>query len=120
MDDDYNTREVLGEILKTLGYEPYFAKDGDEAYKLYKDSMNNSKKFNVVLMDLNVKEGIGGVEGAKKLLSIDPNVKVIVTSGHFDVPLQRNYKKHGFSGMLLKPFKLNELKKQIADNIKSA
>ncbi|MHA1186104.1 MAG: response regulator [Candidatus Heimdallarchaeota archaeon] len=118
MDDDNNTREVLGEILKTLGYDPHFAKDGEEAYELYKDSMNESKKFNVVLMDLNVKQGIGGVEGAKKLISIDPQAKVIVTSGHFDVPLQRNLKEHGFSGMLLKPFKINELKKKLNDSIK--
>ncbi|MEW6420030.1 MAG: response regulator [Nitrospirota bacterium] len=62
MDDEDVVRHVVGEMLKHLGYDVEFAKDGTEAIKLYKIAKETGKPFNIVVMDLTVPGGIGGKE----------------------------------------------------------
>jgi two-component system cell cycle sensor histidine kinase/response regulator CckA len=50
-------------------------------------------------------------ETIKNLLEIDPDVKAIVSSGYSNDPVVANFKKYGFSGVILKPYKLADLKK---------
>ncbi len=64
-------------------------------------------------MDLTVVGGMGGEEAISKLLEIDPEVKAIVSSGNFDDPIMANCKKYGFSAVLRKPCKIDELDKTL-------
>ncbi len=109
MDDEELVSEVTGAILKTLGYEVEFAKDGSEAIELYKKTMKSGKPFNVVIMDLTIPGGMGGKEAIRKLAEIDPGVKAIVSSGYFNDPVMAEFKKYGFVGVMAKPYKIEEL-----------
>jgi CheY-like chemotaxis protein len=60
-------------------------------------------------MDLTVPGGMGGREAIKRLLEIDPEIKAIVSSGYSNDPVISEYKKYGFSGVVAKPFKIQEL-----------
>jgi CheY-like chemotaxis protein len=93
MDDEQMIRELAGEILWHLGYEVEFARNGDEAVALYQKSMNTAKPFDAVI----------------QLIGIDPDVKGIVSSGYSDDPGMTNYTKYGFSGVVAKPYTLEEL-----------
>jgi len=46
----------------------------------------------------------------KKLLEIDPGMKAIVSSGYSTDPVLSRYKKHGFSDVVSKPYKIEEFK----------
>ena len=109
MDDEDVVREVVGDLLSILGYEVEFAKDGDEVIELYKKAVKSSRPFDAVIMDLTVPGGMGGKESIKKLLKIDPEVKAIVSSGYSNDPVMSDFKKYGFSGIVAKPFKMEEL-----------
>ena len=109
MDDEQMIRELAGEILWHLGYEVEFARNGDEAVALYQKSMNSAKPFDAVILDLTVRGGMGGKETIQQLIGIDPDVKGIVSSGYSDDPGMTNYKKYGFSGVVAKPYTLEEL-----------
>ncbi|HKQ32294.1 MAG TPA: response regulator, partial [Thermodesulfobacteriota bacterium] len=82
MDDKMEVREAAGEMLRHMGYEVEFAKDGSEALKLYKRAKMESMPFDTVIMDLTVPGGMGGKEAIEKLLVFDPGVKAIVSSGY--------------------------------------
>jgi two-component system cell cycle sensor histidine kinase/response regulator CckA len=110
MDDEENIRIVAAEILKFIGYEVESAADGAEAIEMFKQARDSGKVFSVVIMDLTVPEGMGGREAVKIIREIDPGAKVIVSSGYSNDPIMADYKSYGFSGIIAKPYKVQELK----------
>ena len=109
MDDEEPVREVGGEMLEGLGYEVEFTKDGAEAIELYKKAKESAQPFDAIIVDLTVPGRIGGKEAVEKLIEIDPEVKAIVSSGYSTDPIMADFRKYGFSGVIAKPYKLNEL-----------
>jgi len=109
MDDEELVREVGGEMLEVLGYEVEFAKDGAEAIELYKKAKESTHPFDAIILDLTIPGGMGGKEAVEKLIEIDPEVKAIVSSGYSTDPIMADFRKYGFSDVVAKPYKLNEL-----------
>ena len=97
--------------------------DGDDAIKHYRKSMDNGAPFDVVIMDLNIRGGVGGGETIQKLIEIDPDVKAIVSSGYSSDKIMANYDQYGFCGVISKPYdieKLSELLSKILNGGSSA
>lgn len=113
MDDEEAIREVAGEMLKYLGYQADFARDGREAIRKYKEAELSEEPFDVVIMDLTIPGGMGGEKAIKKLRILDPKVKVIVSSGYFNDPVISTYSEYGFNGMVLKPYKMDALSREL-------
>lgn len=109
MDDEEMVRDVVGDLLKILGYEVEFASDGLELTDLYREAKDSGQPFDAVIMDLTVPGGMGGEESVRKLLEMDPEARAIVSSGYCNDPVMSNFKKYGFSGVVAKPFKIEEL-----------
>ncbi len=109
MDDEEIIREVVGEILAHLGYQVELARNGEEAIVLYKKAKDMGRTFNAVIMDLTIRGGMGGKETIRKLLEIDPKVKALVSSGYSQDPVMVDFTKYGFSGVVYKPYNIEEL-----------
>lgn len=112
MDDEEMVREVVGAMLEALGHHVEYASDGGEALQMYRQALSD-KPFSFVLLDLTIPGGMGGKETAEKLRAIDPEVRMIVYSGYSEDPVVAHFADYGFCGRLLKPFKLEELKKVV-------
>jgi two-component system, cell cycle sensor histidine kinase and response regulator CckA len=109
MDDEASLREIVGRMLKHLGYESEFAEDGAESIRMYKEAQKSEKPYDAVILDLTVPGGMGGKEAINKLLEIDPEVKAIVYSGYSEDPVLANFQEYGFKGMMPKPFEFRSL-----------
>jgi two-component system cell cycle sensor histidine kinase/response regulator CckA len=109
MDDEEMVRRVAGEMLNKLGYAVGFARDGAEAIELYKSAKESHQPFDVVIMDLTIPGGMGGIEAMQSLIDLAPEIKAIVSSGYSDDQVMSDYRKYGFAGVLIKPYKLNQL-----------
>jgi len=114
MDDEKMIRILCTEMLDSFGCTVESAKEGNEAIDMYLAAKKTSTPFDIVIMDLTVPGGMGGVDAVKKLLSIENDAKVIVSSGYSNDDAMANYAKYGFAARLTKPFKLQELQKEIA------
>ncbi|MFA5332838.1 MAG: response regulator [Methanoregula sp.] len=110
MDDEQIILDVTNEVLKFLGYEVMFARDGAEAIDLYQQEKAAGAPFDLVILDLSVPDGMGGKEAITRLKTLDPNVKAIVSSGYSNDTVVEDFVKHGFSGKLAKPYKINDMK----------
>lgn len=117
MDDEDFVREVAGEILKTLGYEPSFAKDGETALDMYRRSMDEGRHYDLVIMDLTIPGGMGGKDAVKKLLALDPGARAIVSSGYSADPIMSDFRTHGFMAVITKPYMVVEFSRVVKDVI---
>jgi len=109
MDDEQTVRLVLQEMLRFLGYDPAFTVDGEEAIDTYKTAMAEGTPFDAVIMDLTIPGGMGGLEAIGRLREIDPHVRAIVSSGYASDAVVADFRKHGFSGVLSKPYQMEAL-----------
>jgi len=110
MDDEQIILDVTHEVLKFLGYDVMFARDGNTAIELYKQEKTNGAPFDIVILDLSVPEGMGGKETITQLVKFDPGVKAVVSSGYSNDPVVQDFADYGFSGRLTKPYKINDMK----------
>ncbi len=117
MDDEEVIRDVAGRMLDRLGYKVEFASSGEEVIDIYKQAFQSGDCFDIVIMDLTVPGGMGGKEAIEKLLKIDPDIKAIVSSGYFNDPVMANFKDYGFSGVVPKPYDIDELGKAVKEVI---
>jgi len=113
LDDEEMIRDVIGAMLKRMGFETSFAIDGDEAVHKYKLSSDNKTPYDIVITDLTIPGGMGGQEAAQKILEIDPSARIIVSSGYATNQVMANYEAFGFKGIAVKPYSFTELKKVI-------
>lgn len=115
MDDEELVRDVAAEMLELLGFDAEFATEGVEAVEIYKKAMEEDRPFAAVIMDLTVPGGMGGVEAVKKLLDIDPEARVIVSSGYSRDSIMGEYKKYGFKAVIKKPYRVAEFNKVVRE-----
>lgn len=106
MDDEEVLRIVAARMLRRMGYEVECASDGKMALAMYKEALAANRPFDVVIMDLMVPAGMGGKELMQRLREIDPQARGIVSSGYSNDPIMSDYKKHGFSAVMAKPYTL--------------
>jgi two-component system cell cycle sensor histidine kinase/response regulator CckA len=115
MVDEEVIRLLINELLTSTGYEVELSKDGVEAVELYRKAMESGQPFDAVILDLTVPGGMGGRETMKKLLEMDSEVKVIVSSGYSTAPIMSEYKKYGFSAVVTKPYTVSNMEKTLHD-----
>lgn len=113
MDDEAHIIELVGEMLVHMDYRVETAQNGSEALELYKQAKEANDPFDVIIMDLTVPGGMGGREAISILRKIDPAVKAIVSSGYSNDPVMSDCKRYGFDGMVYKPYKIEELCREI-------
>jgi DNA-binding NtrC family response regulator len=114
MDDDESILDVMEETLGFLGYEVLTANDGAKALKIYGQHIEAKKQIHLVIMDLTIPGGMGGKETVGKLLDLDPDAKVIVSSGYSQDPVMADYESYGFIDILAKPYTLDEVSRKIS------
>ena len=82
---------------------------GEELIERYSRRIIEGCKADVVIMDLTIPGQMGGLEAAKRILGIDPEARLIVSSGYSNDPVMANYHAYGFADFLVKPYRLDDL-----------
>jgi PAS domain S-box-containing protein len=114
MDDEAMIRTLAGNMLTKLGYEAAYACNGEEAIEAYRAARAQGRPFDLVILDLTVKGGMGGKETIRRLRRIDPEVKAIVSSGYANDPGVTQYSDYGFCGVVAKPYRFDEIRQQLS------
>ncbi len=115
MDDEEIVRDVVSQMLQTIGHEVVCTENGEEAIEKLREATGCGRKniFDAAILDLTVKGGMGGEQVAAKLAEIDPDIKIIVSSGYSDSSIVSNYRAYGFSASLSKPYTIEVLKETL-------
>lgn len=103
IDDEKAIRKTLGEILSYEGYKIEEAGDGEEGLKKF-----SSKNFDVVLCDIKMPK-LDGIEFLDKAREVNPDIPVIMISGHGTIETAVEAVKKGAYDYISKPPDLNRL-----------
>lgn len=115
IDDEEFVLKSTGQLLNHLGYSVLLAQDYPSALTSFKNAINEDNPFSIVIMDLTLSGSIGPKEMIDDFLSIDPDVKVIISSGYINDPIMVNFASYGFSGAMPKPYNAKELNQKIQE-----
>jgi DNA-binding NtrC family response regulator len=97
IDDEEVTLNSLCEIIAAAGFSPQGAVDGKEGVRVFKDG-----GFSAVVLDLKMPE-MDGMEVLEELKKVDPDVPVVMLTGHGDVPTAVKALKLGAYDFIIKP-----------------
>lgn len=110
VDDEETVREVSVEMLKELGLTPITASNGYEAIATFK----LNPKIDFVILDLTMPK-MDGEQCFRELRQLDPNVKVIISSGYSEQEVTEKFVGKGLAGFIQKPFTLSSLQRIISN-----
>lgn len=97
--------ELLDFYKISLDYELLLAKDGEEAFEMYKEHNPD-----IVLMDLKLPKK-DGLEVTKEILKLDPDARIIAITAYGY--LGSKALEVGVKDVIRKPFKISELNELI-------
>jgi signal transduction histidine kinase/ActR/RegA family two-component response regulator len=113
--DDYPTvRLSLALLLKKMGYQVDEASCGNDALRIYDQTISEQGAYDAVITDLTVPGAMGGKELADELHKRNPDLCIIVSSGYSDEVVLSKYKDFGFSAVLHKPYSPDELREVLS------
>ena len=109
VDDEDMIWDVISDMLQQLGYRIILAGDGKEAVEIYSA---NPGLIDLVILDM-LMPNMGGRETFFLLKELDPNVKVLASSGYVSQEEIQDVMDAGAAGFLRKPYRLADLARKI-------
>lgn len=109
VDDHETIWDFLIEALQLLGYSVLLAENGEDAVSIYKE---NPGVVDLVLLDM-IMPKMGGHQAFYQLRTIDPDVKVLLSSGFVSEEEVHDLLDQGACGFLPKPHRLPQVAKAI-------
>jgi PAS domain S-box-containing protein len=112
LEDEEEVRELLAEVLRERGYEVETFEEGDSAFQAYKSAYEEGRPFEVLLLDLIVPQGKGGVyliERLKQEGLLSGDVKIVLMTGYTPKEVSERARHVRYDAVLYKPFPLEKL-----------
>ena len=105
IDDERPVREAISDILGIEGLQVKTAENGEVGVQVY---AQNPSEIELVILDLSM-PGLSGEETLCRLRSIDPNVKVILSSGYSKSDVSPLISRQTQTAFLAKPYRIDTL-----------
>jgi DNA-binding NtrC family response regulator len=100
VEDEEFIRDIVRVTLESKGYKVYVAQDGVTAIRLYE---RYKQEIDLVLTDIGL-PGLTGIDEFKKLKELNPEVKVVFTSGFLELDMRNKLLKEGAKAFIQKPY----------------
>ena len=111
VDDEDIIIDVGKELLRQMGHTVFVAKSGEASIELYEA---NKDEIDMVILDMIMPE-MGGGEIYEKLREVNPDVKVLLSSGYSLDGKATDILERGCNGFIQKPFNMRELSQKIRE-----
>jgi signal transduction histidine kinase/ActR/RegA family two-component response regulator len=105
VDDEAMILEVGRQMLEKVGYKVLTANSGKNALEIYRKKKND---ISLVILDIIMPE-MGGSETYDKMKKINPDIKVLLSSGYSIDGEATEILKRGCNGFIQKPFSVSSL-----------
>lgn len=114
LEDEETVARAIARMLAGLGYACELTADGRDTVRRYLEARNEGRAFLAVIMDLEIRGGMGGADTVRVLRAAAPEARVLVSSGAEQEPAMRDYAAYGFDAALPKPYGYRQLGEVLA------
>jgi len=105
IDDEQDIRELIGDILKDEGHNTRLARNSQTAFEEI-----NSAEPDLIILDIWLKDSeFDGIDILKKTKQDNPNIPVVIISGHGNIEIAVAAVKQGAYDFIEKPFNIDQL-----------
>ena len=111
VDDHETIWDFLIEALQELGYSVLLAENGLDAVEIYRE---NPGAVDLVLMDM-IMPKCGGHEAFYQIREIDPQAKILLSSGYVSENEVQDLLRQGACGFLSKPHRIATVAQAVRD-----
>jgi PAS domain S-box-containing protein len=111
VDDERALAEIGKQMLERLGYRVTTRRNSLDALS---DFISEPYRFDLVITDMTMPH-LTGIELARKLLKIRPQLPIILCTGYSEQVSDRKAQAHGIKAFLMKPLQLQELAQKIRE-----
>jgi CheY-like chemotaxis protein len=111
IDDEEMVINISEMMLKKLGYKVLKAHSGYEGLQLFEE---NKFMIDLIISDLEMPK-MNGEEVMDRLREIDPQIKVMLSSGALTDTDEQDVMNKGFNGFLKKPYNIDTLCQKMAE-----
>jgi two-component system cell cycle sensor histidine kinase/response regulator CckA len=115
VDDEESLRDLGQEIFSEFGYQTLTVSNGEEALEVYRQLRT---RIDLVVLDINM-PGMGGMKCLQELITLDPEVKVIIASGYSGDAQLKDMLDSGALAYLTKPFNMATMLKTVREVLDS-
>ncbi|MCX7635179.1 MAG: PAS domain S-box protein, partial [Syntrophales bacterium] len=116
VDDEKNNIDVIGAMLGKIGYRTVGATSGQEAVDYYRQ---HCQAVDLVLLDATM-PGMSGSKTLEALKEINPQVRVILASGHNIQEIARSVTDPSVRAYIQKPFRIQDLANKVREALAAA
>jgi len=109
VDDELPLRELGEQMLKRFGYRVLTAPDGETALEIYRQK---GEEISLVILDI-IMPGMGGRRCLEALLRIDPDARIVVSSGYSINGANGETLDAGSRGFISKPYEIRQMLKVV-------
>ncbi len=114
VEDDPDVREMTISMLSRLGYIPYDCGNGQRLMKMKADDI---RKFDMLLSDVVLPNGISGPIIAQHAKEQAPKIKVILMTGYADRSELLDENENALFQVIGKPFQVDEFSRILSDTL---
>ncbi len=115
MDDEEAVRNSLQLMLESCGHRVICSEHGEDCLNTYIKKSKTKNYFDIIILDLTISGGKGGVWTLEQILKLNPSARAIAASGYSKDNALSNYRQAGFFAVLQKPFGIEALNKCLDD-----
>jgi len=116
VDDEPTVRRVTQKMLERAGFDVVTASDGLKAIETYR---KHADRIVCVLLDLTM-PNMGGEEAFTELRQLDPDLRIILSSGYGEKEIAERFVGQGLAGFIQKPYLAAKLVTKVRDVLSGA
>lgn len=109
LDDEPFITKMAESMLSSFGYYVTSTTSSKAVLEFFRESVEEGRVYDIVVLDLNIKGGLGGKEVIREMQKRCPEITAVASSGYYDDPVMSDPCSYGFKYALKKPYTTEEL-----------
>lgn len=109
MDDEDLMLTIAAKMFEHFNCLVTTVEEGEQAVRAFEEARTQNSPYDLVLLDLQIDNGMNGVEAAERIHNLDPHAVLVAMSGNSQDEAMTHHDRYQFTEAVAKPFSLDKV-----------